>query len=319
MRSRIIGTILSGLLLIGPAGSARARVTGIAFDPKGPVVGHSVTAIAVDDGKHEVVKWSWSYTLAAAGTSDNPVAIRSADPGRAKVDLRCGGTYTFTLEVTYGGPMAPPPETVSAALTVPRPDAIRIVGGLDVPVLYQGTAVAIMTHGRVLSLGADTGVHLLGQAQRRIRNRTWWAGKKDPDRPWEPDAPGNMMAQVRGEIEDMVLLNIDRAEWEKVPIGKPIVTWDEDVRLIYIVGYKREVSRLGKAVTVECSLGTEHLAIVKRDDQHWVVRRSEKAGASGAPAGQGGPAGTSAPASKDRAAARASGGRVRTRRSGIPA
>lgn len=312
MRSRIDGAILSGLLLMCPAGSAHARVTGITFEPKQPVVGESVAAVATDDGKHEVVKWDWAYTLADAGTSDGPVSIRSNGRGWASLDLPCGGTYEVTLEVTYGGPMPPPPETVSAKLTVARPDAIQIVGGLGMPVAHTGTPMAIELRSRVQSRGDEAGVHLLGMAQRRIRNRTWWAGKKDPEQPWEPPGPGNLMAQVRGEITEMVLLNIDPEEWAKIPIGKPIVTWDENVRLTYLLGYKKRVGpmghRVGKEVTVECPLGTEHLAIVKVDDQHWVVRRIEKAGASGAPAEQGGPAGKPAPASKDRAAARESGG-----------
>ena len=311
MRSRITGAILSGLLLTCPAGSVHARVTGITFDPKEPVVGGSAAAVAVDDGKHEVVAWDWAYTLADAGTSNLPVAIGSDKPGWASLDLPCGGTYAVTLEVTYGGPMPPPPDKVSATLTVARPDASLIVGGLGVPVSYPGTPIAIDLHRQVQSQGTEAGVHLLGHAQRRIRNRTWWSGKKDPDRSWEPSAPGNMMAQIRGEIDDMVLLNIDPKEWAKVPIGKTVVTWEEDIRLTYTIGYRREVHDLGKAVTVECPLGTDHLTIVKLDDQRWVVRRVvEKAGANGAPAEQGGPAGkpAPAPAPKGRAAARESGG-----------
>ena len=58
MRLGIASTIIAALLLIRPSVSAHARVTGVTFEPKSPIVGHSVTAIATDDQKHKVVKWT---------------------------------------------------------------------------------------------------------------------------------------------------------------------------------------------------------------------------------------------------------------------
>src|SRR5436305_2919918 len=63
MRSGIASTIIAGLFLMLPSVSAHARVTGVTFEPKSPIVGHSVTAIATDDQKHKVVKWIWYCTL----------------------------------------------------------------------------------------------------------------------------------------------------------------------------------------------------------------------------------------------------------------
>src|SRR4051794_21284470 len=130
MTSRTASTIIAGLLLIGPSGSAQARVTGITFEPKSPIVGHSVTAIAIDDQKHEVAKWIWSCTLADAGTS-SPAVIKTPVPGRATLDLLCGGTYTVSLRVTYGGPMPPQPETVTVLLVIARPDDLKLIKGFD--------------------------------------------------------------------------------------------------------------------------------------------------------------------------------------------
>ena len=58
MASRTAGTIIASLLLMGPSGPAQAKVTGITFEPKDPIVGHSATAIATDDRKHEVAQWT---------------------------------------------------------------------------------------------------------------------------------------------------------------------------------------------------------------------------------------------------------------------
>ncbi len=278
MGSRIASTILAGLLLMSPSVSAYARVTGIEFVPKSPIVGHSVTAIVIDDQKHEVVKWDWSYTLTDAGTSGRPTSIEATVPGRAALDLRCGGTYKVSLVVTYGGPTPPPPETVSAALTIARPDALKNIEGLDVAVHYPGKASATTIRSQVISRETDAGEHLLGMAQRRVRNRIWWDGKKDADQPWQPEVPGPMLFQSGGVIESWAILNIDPRDWARVPRGKPIVTWDEEVRLVYGLG---SASRLGKPVTVECPLGTKHLSIVKVDDGRWAVREAVRARSSG--------------------------------------
>jgi hypothetical protein len=287
MWSRIASTSIAGLLLIHPSVSAHATVTGITFEEQSPVVGQSVTAIAIDDQKHDVVKWNWNYTLTDAGTSTSPTTIRSTVPGRATLDLLCGGTYTVSLEITYGGPMPTPPETVSVAVTIARPDALKNIGGLEVAVHYPGEAIATTIRHHVMSRESDAGEHLLGMAQRRIRNRIRWDGKKEPDQSWQPKAPGPIICQNRGVIESWVMLNISPRDWAKVPHGKPIMTWDEDVRLVYGIESARrdrEVRRQfrGKLVSVECPLGTEHLSIVKVDDGRWAVRRGVGAKSSGA-------------------------------------
>src|SRR5436189_223605 len=139
MTSRTASTIVAGLLLMGPSGSAHARVTGITFEPESPIVGHSVAAIATDDRKHEVARWSWWK--------------------------------------------------------------IR---------------------GRVRCRGTDAGEDLLGMAQRRVRNRTWWDGRKDPDEPWRPEAPGDMLNHSHGVIESWAMLNIAPGDWAKIRPGSPI-------------------------------------------------------------------------------------------------
>src|SRR5690242_6764395 len=63
MRSGIASAIITGLLVMLPSVSVNARVTGVTFEPKSPIVGHSVTAIATDDQKHKVDKWIWYCTL----------------------------------------------------------------------------------------------------------------------------------------------------------------------------------------------------------------------------------------------------------------
>jgi hypothetical protein len=298
MWSRIASTSIAGLLLIHPSVSAHATVTGITFEEQSPVVGQSVTAIAIDDQKHDVVKWNWNYTLTDAGTSTSPTTIRSTVPGRATLDLLCGGTYTVSLEITYGGPMPTPPETVSVAVTIARPDALKNIGGLEVAVHYPGEAIATTIRHQVMSRESDAGEHLLGMAQRRIRNRIRWDGKKEPDQSWQPKAPGPIICQNRGVIESWVMLNISPRDWAKVPHGKPIMTWDEDVRLVYgIESAKHEGEGArhfrGKLVSVECALGTEHLSIVKLDDGRWTVRRDVGAKSSRAQSEHGAP-----PASK---------------------
>ena len=284
MGPRLTNTIVAGLLLMCTSVSAHAGVTGIRFEPKSPIVGQSVTAIAIDDQKLEVVKWNWYCNFADAGTSSRPTAIKSTVPGRAALDLPCGGTYTVSLEVTYGGPMPPPPETVSVALTIAPPDGLEIIEGLDVALHYPGTAIATTIRGQVMSGETDAGERLLGMAQRRVRNRTWWDGKKDPDQPWQPEAPGPMLFHSGGVIESWAILNIDPQDWAKISHGKPIVTWDEDVRLVYGIGSAKFG---GKMVRVECPLVTEHLWIVKVDDRRWAVRGGVTARLSGAQSQQG--------------------------------
>lgn len=288
MSSRTASTIIVGLLLMGPPGSAHGRVTGITFEPRSPIVGRSVIAIATDDQKHEVAKWAWSCTLADAGTG-NPMQMKPMAPGRATLKLSCGGTYTVSLRVTYGGPMAPPPETVSAPLVVARPDEFKIIKGSDAPVRYDhdpDTVSMIVIRNQVRSRGTDAGEHLLGMAQRRVRNRTWWDGKKGPDQPWQPGAPGPHIFLRGGVIESWATLDIDPGDWAKIRPGRPIVTWDEDLRLVYGIGRHRHEGEMtqhgvGKLVMVECPLGTKQLSIVKVDDDHWAVREGMPAGADG--------------------------------------
>ena len=285
MRSRMSSTMIVGLLLTGPVISAQARVTGIAFEPKSPTVGHSVTAVAIDDGKHKVAEWHWSSTLSDAKARGAPAWIESDTPGRATIRLFCGGTYSVKLRVVYGGAMPPPPETVSAVLKIPRPDAIEICEGLSQPAPYRSPAIATTIRYWVLSGEATTGMDLLGTAQRRIRNCTRWDGKKDPDRSWEPDLPGLELSQIQGVIRDLVTLRMEPREWAKVASGQTIMSWDEDFRLIYIIESKSidddaRKSLRGRSVSVECPLGTEHLSIVKLDDEHWTVRRTGRAGSS---------------------------------------
>lgn len=289
MWMRTPSTIIVGLLLTGPSGSAQARVTAITFEPESPVVGHSVTAIATDGQKHEVTQWVWTCTLADAGTS-NRMVIQRRDPGRATLELRCGGTYTVSLRVTYGGPMPPPPETVSVTLVVARPDGLKIIKGIDTPIRFPDSAdtnTQITIRSQVQSRQQDAGENLLGMAQWRVRNKTWWNGKKDPDRPWQPAAPGPMLSHSKGVIQSWVVLSLDPADWAKIRPGEPIVTWDEDLRLLYEIGpspwqlFPGRDRAAGKSVTVECPLGTRHLSSVKVDEEHWAVREGVRARAVG--------------------------------------
>ena len=190
MGPRLANTILAGLLLMCPSVSAHAGVTGIRFEPKSPIVGQSVTAIAIDDQKLEVVKWNWYYNFADAGTSNRPTAIKSTVPGRATLDLPCGGT-TWSPGSYYGGPMPPPPETVSVELTIARPDGLKIIEGLDVAVQYPGTAIATTIRGQVMSGETDVGDLACSGWQRRVRTPPGGMGKKDPI------SPGNRKHQAR--------------------------------------------------------------------------------------------------------------------------
>jgi len=282
MRSGIVSTIIAGLLLIGPLASANARVTGVTFEPKSPIVGHSVTAIAIDDQKHKVVKWIWYGTLTDAGTHD-PIVLEATVSGRATLKLLCGGTYKVLLRVVYGGPMPPPDETVSVLLTVARPDALRIIKGLEASRGYDDRGSAIEIESQVMCRNLDAGEHLLGMAQRRIRNRTWWNGKVDADQPWEPKPGGFWVFQRSGVIGSTVVLKIDPQDWAKIAPGKPVATWDEEIRLVYGVGSARREGEWtphgnGKYVQIECPLGTERLAIIKIDEAHWAVRERARAG-----------------------------------------
>jgi hypothetical protein len=148
MTSRTASTIVAGLLLMGPSGSAHARVTGITFEPRSPIVGHSTTAIATDDRKHEVARWIWTCTLADAGTS-SPTTIKPTIPGRATLNLWCGGTYSVSLRVTYGGPMPPPPETVSVPLVIARPDDLELIKGFDTPAPYRDAGSSFKIRSQV--------------------------------------------------------------------------------------------------------------------------------------------------------------------------
>src|SRR5262249_37243782 len=150
MRSMVGNAIIAALLLMRAPMSAHAKVTGVTFEPKCPIVGHSMTAIATDDQKHKVVKWIWYGILADAATHA-PIVLKSTDPGRATLELMCGGTYKVSLQVTYGGPMPPPTETVSALITVARPDALKIMKGLDFAAPYDGRASAIEIQSPVMS------------------------------------------------------------------------------------------------------------------------------------------------------------------------
>jgi hypothetical protein len=276
MRLGIASTIIAGLFLMLPSVSAHARVTGVTFEPKSPIVGHSVTAIATDDQKHKVDKWIWYCTLTDAGTHD-PITMEPTVPGRARLKLLCGGTYKVFLRVIYGGPMPPSPETVSASITVARPDALKIIKGLESANHYDEMGNAIEIQSQVMCRNADAGEHLLGMAQRRIRNRTWWNGKVDADQPWEPKPGGFWVFQRSGAIGSTVVLKIDSEDWAKIPPGKPVVTWDEEIRLVYGVGSARREGEWthhggGKLVEIECPLGTEHLSIIKVDASHWAIR-----------------------------------------------
>jgi len=55
---------------------------------------------------------------------------------------------------------------------------------------YDEMGNAIEIQSQVMRRNADAGEYLLGMAQRRLRNRTWWNGKIDADQPWEPEAGG---------------------------------------------------------------------------------------------------------------------------------
>jgi uncharacterized protein (TIGR03067 family) len=280
MRSTVANAIIAALLLMRPAVSAHAKVTAVTFEPERPIVGHSMTAIATDDQKHKVVKWIWYGTLSDAGTH-SPIVLKPTVPGRASLDLRCGGTYKVCLEVTYGGPMPPPTEIVSALITVERPDALKIMKGLDFAAPYDGRGIAIEIQSQVMCGKTDAGEGLLGMAQRRVHNWSWWNGKTDTDQPWQPKAPGNYASQMNGLIRSLIPLTIDPEHWAKVPPGKPIVTWDEEVRLVYGLGSARREGEQthhggGKYVTIECPLGTERLSIIKIDASHWAIRERAK-------------------------------------------
>ncbi len=286
MRSGIACTLIAAILLVGPSVSAHARVTRVTFEPKDPIVGRSVAAIANDDQKHKVVKWIWYGTLSDAGTHD-PIAMHSTVPGRATLKVICGGTYKVFLRVTYGGPMPPPTETVSASITITRPDAVRIIKGLDMATGYHDKGSAIEIQSQVMSRKADAGEALLGMAQRRVNNRTWWDGKRDADQPWQLECP--VIFQRSGVIGSTATLEMDPNDWAKIPPGKPVVTWDEEIRLVYGMGSVRRGGGFtthgdGKYVEIECPLGTERLAIIKVDEAHWVVRERAKAG-QGSPSG----------------------------------
>lgn len=275
MLSRTASTIITGLLVMSPSGSAHARVTGITFEPKSPIVGQSVTAIATDDRKHEVAQWNWFCILADAGAS-NHRTITPIEPGRANLKLLCGGTYKVSLQVTYQGPKTPPSETISVSLVIARPDKFTIVEGIDTSTRYPGSASMITIRSQINSREKDAGKHLLGMAQQRVRNRTWWNKKQDPDQPWLPPAPGPHVNHSKGVIECWVTLDIDPEDWAKIRPGSPIVSWDEDLRVIYMLGYPRNKGEwpphsTGKEVTIECPLGTKHLSIVKVDEDHWAV------------------------------------------------
>ena len=84
---------------------------------------------------------------------------------------------------------------------------------------------------------ADVGEYLLGMAQRRIRNRTWWDGKRDTDQPWQLECP--VIFQGDGVIGSTATLAIAPKDWAKIPLGKPVVTWDEEIRLVDRVGPPR--------------------------------------------------------------------------------
>ena len=240
MRSRMSSTMIVGLLLTGPVISAQARVTGIAFEPKSPTVGHSVTAVAIDDGKHKVAEWHSVFNpVRRQGPQPAPAWIESDTPGRATIRLFCGGTYSVKLRVVYGGAMPPPPETVSAVLKIPRPDAIEICEGLSQPAPYRSPAIATTIRYWVLSGEATTGMDLLGNL-RSVASATApvGTGRRTPIDPGEPDLPGLELSQIQGVIRDPVTLRMEPREWAKVASGQTIMSWDEDFRLIYIIELK---------------------------------------------------------------------------------
>lgn len=281
MSSGTLSAII-GLLLMVASGSAHGRVTGITFEPRSPIVGQTVTAIATDDRKHVVTEWTWGCNFADVG-SVGPTSIKPVDPGRAALKLLCGGTYMVSVRVTYGGPMPPPPETVSVSLVVARPDDLEIIVGIDHATRYLGPTGASTLKSQVRSRGTKVGEHLLGMAQGRIRNRTWWDGKTDPDETWRPAAPGPRLFQQEGVIESWVMFKIEPGDWRKIRAGRTVVSWDEDVRLVYGIGAVRregEYSTHGTAkyAAIECPLRTLSLSIVKVDESHWVVREGVQAG-----------------------------------------
>jgi hypothetical protein len=99
----------------------------------------------------------------------------------------------------------------------------------------------------------------------------------DADQPWEPKPGGFWVFQRSGAIGSTVVLKISPEDWAKIPPGKPVVTWDEEIRLVYGVGSARREGEWtthgdGKYVQIECPLGTEHLSIIKVDGTHWAIR-----------------------------------------------
>jgi uncharacterized protein (TIGR03067 family) len=79
----------------------------------------------------------------------------------------------------------------------------------------------------------------------------------------------------------LIPLKIDPEHWAKIPPGKRVVTWDEEVRLVYGLGSAgREGERThhggDKYVSIECPLGTERLSIIKIDASHWAIRKRAK-------------------------------------------
>src|SRR5689334_8091120 len=125
--------VFAGLLSTTVAGPAEGRVTGIRTEPATPVVGHSVTVMAIDDHKQEVEEWAWNCVMTDAGTG-HPQTIKPVAAGQAGFPLLCGGTYTITLRVRYAGQHASTPETISKKLIVSRPDEFQILKGLNTAV-----------------------------------------------------------------------------------------------------------------------------------------------------------------------------------------
>ena len=79
-------------------------------------------------------------------------------------------------------------------------------------------------------------------------------------------------------------LTIDPEDWAKIRPGKPVVTWDEEVRLAYgVESAQREGGWRGKYVYIECPLGTKHLSIFKIDESHWALRERATSGQASLP------------------------------------
>ena len=276
MRSTARRTMVRGIFLIlsGMIGSAQAKVTGIRFDPQSPVVGDTVTAIAVDDQKDNVTEWEWNYKLADAGTDNGTVAITSATPGRATFQLGCGGTYTIRVKVSYGGPTTTTQETISVPLVVARPDGVKFIEGfLDSPVRYFAKTSGVQIRWQIKSGSADVGESLVGMTQRRIRNRKWWNERRDPDQAWQPST--NEFWHSGGVLHSTACLTCDPDDWGKIRSGERIAAWEADWQLTYSVGKFGPTHGGGKLVQIACPLGTKHFAIYKFDRDHWVVRETE--------------------------------------------